>query len=61
MRANRDKRELVTRNQQMLAMKRERKTLREIAAAFHVSTVRAYQIVTREAERQRTMLAGIRD
>lgn len=59
MRAARDKRELVTRNQQMLAMRRERKPLREIAELFQVSVVRAHQIVKREAERQSTIFASV--
>jgi DNA-directed RNA polymerase specialized sigma24 family protein len=52
MRANRDKRELVTRNQQMLAMQRAGKTLREIATVFGVSEVRVHVIVHREQARQ---------
>lgn len=52
MRASRDKREFVDRNQRMLAMRREGKSLREIAEAFQVSTVRVHMILEREAERE---------
>jgi hypothetical protein len=53
MRLNRDKRELTSRNQTMLAMRRDGMTLREIAAHFGVSEVRVFEICNREAERQR--------
>lgn len=52
MRAIRDKRELAERNQQMFALHRDGKTLREIAIAFGVSVVRVHMIIQRERQRQ---------
>lgn len=52
MRATRDKRELTERNQRMVAMRRDHKTLREIAEHFGVSEVRVHVIVNRERDRQ---------
>lgn len=52
MRVNRDKRELVERNQRMVSMRRDGMTLREIGAAFGITDVRVFRITKREMKRQ---------
>jgi len=44
----RDKRELTERNAQIMALRREGKTLREIAELMAISVVRVHAIVQRE-------------
>lgn len=46
-----DCRELVDRNQRVVARRREGKTLREISAECGLSIVRVHQILTRETRR----------